>query len=235
MANILPLYQSILNELIRQIESGELAENTKLPSEQKLGEMYHVSRITVRRALSELERKQYIYKKQGQGSFVLQKDDADIGIHYLNVRQAIINMGATPKVKLEHFSLLVDGQNSTIRSELGLNADDYLYQMQYMFYADDQPVFDETVYLPFNRFPKIFRSEITNNDLVPFLVKKYGLTADFFTHTQAGLITKDNRQLFQLNVGDPLVKVQTSGIEKQEVIFYSTATVVGDLIMYIIS
>ncbi|VDG20841.1 transcription regulator [Lactobacillus plantarum] [Lactiplantibacillus mudanjiangensis] len=234
MANIVPLYQSMLNELIRQIEAGELTENSKLPSEQKLGEMYHVSRITVRRALAELERKQYIYKKQGQGSFVLKKDDTDLGVRYLNVREAISNMDAVPLVKLESFKLIVDGSESEVRKVLGLNTDDYLYQMRYMFYAGEHPVFHETVYLPFTRFPHIYNSEISHNDLVPFLVKKYGLKAEFFTHTQAGLITKENRQTFELNVGDPLVNVQTSGIESREVMYYSRATVVGDLIMYIV-
>ncbi|WP_236720544.1 GntR family transcriptional regulator [Lactiplantibacillus plantarum] len=59
-SKIVPLYQSMLNDLIRQIESGELVENAKLPSEQKLGEKYDVSRITVRRALAELENKDYM-------------------------------------------------------------------------------------------------------------------------------------------------------------------------------
>ena len=220
-SKIVPLYQSMLNDLIRQIESGELVENAKLPSEQKLGEKYDVSRITVRRALAELENKDYIYKKQGQGSFVKNKEDIDLGIHYLDVRKAIENMNAVPEIRLEAFKLIVD-------------SDVYLYYLRYMVYADHRPVFHEQAYLPFERFPRIFNSEIVNNDLMPFLVKKYGLKASFFSHTQPALITKSNRKEFDLNVGDPMIYMQTRGIEEKEIIYYRKAAVVGNLIMYIV-
>ena len=233
-SKIVPLYQSMLNDLIRQIESGELVENAKLPSEQKLGEKYDVSRITVRRALAELENKDYIYKKQGQGSFVKNKEDIDLGIHYLDVRKAIENMNAVPEIRLEAFKLIVDGSESDVRKVMEINSDVYLYYLRYMVYADHRPVFHEQVYLPFERFPRIFNSEIVNNDLMPFLVKKYGLKASFFSHTQPALITKSNRKEFDLNVGDPMIYMQTRGIEEKEIIYYRKAAVVGNLIMYIV-
>ncbi|ASG80678.1 GntR family transcriptional regulator [Lactobacillus pentosus] len=233
-SKIVPLYQSMLNDLIRQIESGELAENVKLPSEQKLGEKYDVSRITVRRALAELEHKGYIFKKQGQGSFVQTKEDVDLGIHYLDVHKAIQNMNAVPEIKLESFKLIVDGSESDAREVMGLKSDDYLYYFRYMLYADHQPVFHEQIYLPFDRFPRIYNSEIANNELMPFLVKKYGLHASFFSHTKPSLITKDNRKEFGLNVGDPMIYMHTRGIEQKETIYYRKAAVVGNLIMYIV-
>ncbi|KSV56945.1 hypothetical protein ATO21_02590 [Pediococcus acidilactici] len=63
-------YKQISEELIQQIESGEFAIKSKLPSEKELCNQYDVSRITVRKALAELEEKGYITRRQGQGSFV---------------------------------------------------------------------------------------------------------------------------------------------------------------------
>ena len=61
-------------QLVRQLERliGEIAgkEDTCLPSERELCEKYAVSRITVRRALSELEEAGQIYRVQGKGAFV---------------------------------------------------------------------------------------------------------------------------------------------------------------------
>ncbi|MDD9147922.1 MULTISPECIES: GntR family transcriptional regulator [unclassified Sporolactobacillus] len=234
MANIVPLYQSMLNDLIRQIESGELPEDSKLPSEQKLGEIYHVSRITVRRALTELENKQYISKKQGQGSFVLRREDENLGVRYLNVRQIIEQTEAIAKMKLLSYQLLVNEELPDMREKLDLTSDDYMYAIENMFYADDHPVFHQKIYLPYERFPSIYHSELANNgDVIPFLIKKYNLDVQFFTHSKAGLISKKNRKLFNLNVGDPLVDVYTHGIEQRKVVYYSEATVVGNLIMYI--
>lgn len=64
-----PLYSQLAKALRKQIES-ELIFGEKLPSEKEIGEMYSVSRTTVRLAMDELEKTGYIYRLQGKGSFV---------------------------------------------------------------------------------------------------------------------------------------------------------------------
>lgn len=49
--------------------AGEYAAHDQLPSESDLGELFGVSRITVRRALGTLENEGLIYRRQGLGSF----------------------------------------------------------------------------------------------------------------------------------------------------------------------
>lgn len=65
-----PLYKTILNELKKQIFSGQLPLNSQLPTEKELSEQYQVSRITSKRALTELEQAGLIYRVRGKGSFV---------------------------------------------------------------------------------------------------------------------------------------------------------------------
>lgn len=60
------LYNSIQDKII----SGAWYEGMLIPSESQLCEMYQVSRITVRRALKELEEQSLVYKIQGKGTFV---------------------------------------------------------------------------------------------------------------------------------------------------------------------
>jgi len=235
MNNIMPLYQSMLNDLIQKIESGQLPDDSKLPSEQKLGESYKVSRITVRRALAELENRDYIYKKQGQGSFVSAKDESNYKIHFLDVEKKIEDMGAIPKVELQKFELNVDGSEKRARKELNLGSDDYLYVIQFMYYADDEPAFLEKIFLPFSEFPMIHKSEVENNNkFIPFIAKKYEQKPEFISETEAALITRGNRKIFNLNVGDPLVNIQKRGIFNGKIVYYSQSTVVGDLIMFIV-
>lgn len=236
MANNSPLYQSMLNELIRQIESGEMKENEKLPSEQQLGAIYEVSRITVRRALAELEKKQYIYKKQGQGSFVQQKQDQNLGIQYIDVRQAISNMNLQPKVKLLKFALNIDGSESSIRHLMKLSEDDYFYIIEQLFYGDNVPLLHERIYLNYTRFPEIRMSEIKNNEVIPFLTKKYDLTnAKFSSEKFAYLLTKKERKIFsKSNVGDPMLAIETVGRERDHVFYKSETLVVENLPLYLI-
>lgn len=65
-----PLYMKILDDLIRDIETGVYQENDQIPTEFELSETYKVSRITSKRALMELEAKGMIFRIRGKGSFV---------------------------------------------------------------------------------------------------------------------------------------------------------------------
>lgn len=66
----IPLYAFIKRELKSQIESGELPEGTRVPSEFELARTYNVSRNPTRQALRDLEREGYIIRTPGRGSFV---------------------------------------------------------------------------------------------------------------------------------------------------------------------
>ena len=50
-----PLYQQIYDEIKDAIEKGVYAPKERIPSELELAEQYEVSRITVRRAVEELD------------------------------------------------------------------------------------------------------------------------------------------------------------------------------------
>lgn len=65
-----PRYLTIYKQLKEQIVSGTLQPNEQLPTELQLADTYGVSRITSKRALTELESRGLIYRKQGSGSFV---------------------------------------------------------------------------------------------------------------------------------------------------------------------
>lgn len=65
-----PIHRQLSLILEDQIVLGEWISGMLLPTENELCEEYHVSRITVRKALDNLERKGLINRIQGKGSFV---------------------------------------------------------------------------------------------------------------------------------------------------------------------
>ena len=67
---LIPLYQIIINTIQERIQTGEFRKDDKLPSEAQLMEEFNTSRITVTRALKELEHRGVIYRLKGKGSFV---------------------------------------------------------------------------------------------------------------------------------------------------------------------
>ena len=71
-----PKYKEIYDSILEAINRGEYAEGQRLPSEQQLVEQFRVSRPTVGRALSELERRGKVVRRMGSGTYV-GKDRAD--------------------------------------------------------------------------------------------------------------------------------------------------------------
>ncbi len=65
-----PLYEKIFTHYQEQILSGELPSGSRLPSENVLGQLFGVSRITVSRALKELEQARLVRRIKGSGSYV---------------------------------------------------------------------------------------------------------------------------------------------------------------------
>lgn len=61
-----PLYKQIIDDLVAAIESGQLPVGAKLPTEKELSLTYGVSRITSKRALTELETSGLITRTQGK-------------------------------------------------------------------------------------------------------------------------------------------------------------------------
>lgn len=69
-SSFVPLHAQLKNLLQRRIMGGEWAAEQPIPSEPALCERYGVSRITVRRALSDLEAEGFLRRERGRGTFV---------------------------------------------------------------------------------------------------------------------------------------------------------------------
>ncbi len=74
-----PLYLQLVDQLEMEIRNSMLA-NDKLSSERELTKMYGVSRITVRLALQELEKRGLVYKKHGKGTYVSEISDSAVDL-----------------------------------------------------------------------------------------------------------------------------------------------------------
>lgn len=64
------LYKQIYDDLKKKIDSGELKEDTSLPSGKELAGMYNASAITITKALNTLRDEGYLNRVKGKGSFV---------------------------------------------------------------------------------------------------------------------------------------------------------------------
>jgi len=67
MLNMTKKYERIKQDISEKIISEIYHVNDKLPTESEIMKIYHVSRFTVRRAIDELEKENFVYSIQGGG------------------------------------------------------------------------------------------------------------------------------------------------------------------------
>ncbi len=99
-----PRHEQISDWLREHIEQGTYEVDEKLPSEKQLGEQFDVSRVTVRRALQTLESEDYIYRRQGLGSFVKERRAAQGLVRLTDFAQDMAQAGLEASSNVEHYA-----------------------------------------------------------------------------------------------------------------------------------
>ena len=103
--NAEPLYRQLMARIRDDVSSGVYPAESQIPSEQEMCARYSVSRVTVRRAISELTDEGILRKQQGKGTFVctpkLCRDLRDINSFHECCRM----QGVTPGTRLIHAQL----------------------------------------------------------------------------------------------------------------------------------
>ncbi|WP_318615691.1 GntR family transcriptional regulator [Sporosarcina sp. YIM B06819] len=68
--NAYPLYAQIADDMRLNIQTEKWQEGERIPTEMELCDIYHVSRITVRKAIDELMKENLLIRERAKGTFV---------------------------------------------------------------------------------------------------------------------------------------------------------------------
>lgn len=158
-----PLYLQLEETLLQGIHEGIFSPGSKLPTENELSETYHVSRVTVRKALQRLEDQQYIDRKAGKGTYVaekkLQRNFAG------NVRSFTLmceEIGMKASAQLTCIKLLSPDKKQ--QELMRLKPDEQVLFIERIRYADGQPVLIERDYFS-EEFRFLFSEDLEQHSL----------------------------------------------------------------------
>ncbi|MGM0138295.1 hypothetical protein IGI65_000709 [Enterococcus sp. DIV0755b] len=171
-----PLYLKILRDLEDKIASGQLAAGDQLPTEKELAEQYHVSRITSKRALNELEQQGLIKRTRGKGSFVTSTNTENTNTNRVLLLLpftddiAIGNLSGSilPVMQDAHYELMIatyDFLNTHTTQDIKNEFDGLIYYTE-----DENQHLDVLFELSFADFPIVLLDkEVTDLKLPSFL------------------------------------------------------------------
>lgn len=203
-----PLYQQLENILRSEIERGERAAGTRIPTENELSEQYNVSRVTVRKALARLSELGYLERKTGKGTFVAEKKlQRGISAGAVSFTELCKLIGATPGAKT--IKIALEDPSAKDIELMNLKPEEKIVVLERIRYADSKPVVLES-----NRFPEmfsfLFSENLNDQSLYEILKTKYNI---FLEHSSKAIDIifappKEARSL-EIAKGYPLLRIDS--------------------------
>lgn len=199
----LPLYDQIERNLRDLIVNGQLQPGEMMPSEWDLSELYKVSRLTVRRALEELVRQNWLERKHGVGTFVRQPVIASIADSKLSFTEQMRAIGRKPSSHIVEQRVVA----ATIKIARALRIPEgaSLFEIIRVRLADDIPILLETSCLSLDRFPSLATRTWSQEDsLYKILSEEYSISITGMDHTlKPVLLTETEARYLQAKAGTP--------------------------------
>jgi len=150
------LYVQIYSIIKEKIENGDWPAGTQIPTEDELCKTYNVSKATVRIAIAELGRDEYLVRKQGKGTFVTHSMP-HLGVD-MKTRLTENMFGEGVKVKKEILVKGIKAPSDEIKEYLK-TGDDIFYVLCKRV-VDGEPVYLEESFFPLFLFPNIEAEDI---------------------------------------------------------------------------
>ncbi len=231
--NNIPQYVKIKNYIKENIKQGKIKAGGKIPSEKDLGDIFNVSRITATTAIRDLVNEGLVYRIQGKGTFVTEKNFEDIRKHRF--------------YGFENDSSLTKGQHKTL-SKSKIKANEELCEK--MDISNGEEVFEivrtkiingkvnalEYVYLPVKYYLSldIEKSEI---NLIHDMVEEYCFLKQKRAKIYIDPIISGKREeeLMKIQMNSPVLlweKITFS--EEEKIIEYSKNIINSDLYKFYI-
>lgn len=202
-----PLHSQLKEALLALIKNGQFREGDPIPTENEIGQYFDVSRITVRRAISELAQEGYLAARQGKGTFVTRPKIERPITHLRSFSTATVNKGHKPGSRL--LALRHDRAGEYIAAALKIRPNDWVWVIERLRLIDDEPIGVSTIhlFLPSNLSLTPFELE-QDISLWSILEKKELILARAEETIEAVAADERQAQLLQVEAGAPLLLVE---------------------------
>jgi DNA-binding GntR family transcriptional regulator len=203
-----PLYQQLCSLLRDRIDSGVYRPGDPFPSEAELTSQHSVSRITVRRAISELEREGLVVTRQGAGTFVADPSRAAARC-LMSFTSDVLRNGRTPGSEL--ISLRTEAGPDHAARQLELADDIALIHIKRLRTVDEMPVYLSDAFIPAAVLPDLTPDELARSgldqSLYRLLERRHPAPLEDGEEVATAVIANDEvREIFELPQQSPVIR-----------------------------
>lgn len=168
-----PLYYQLYEILHEQIKGGEWKPEEMLPTESELVERYDLSRATVRQAFEMLVNQGWVYRRQGQGTFVSRPLFEQNINRIISFWEDMQQRGLKPGTRVLSSEIIQAGDE--VIDSLQVEPNEELASLIRLRMADDEPLSVEHSLLVHRFCPGILEQDYENNSLRKMLIDQYNI------------------------------------------------------------
>lgn len=222
--NGVPLYLQVKEKILEDIKTNYKV-NDIIPAEGKLEEKYQVSRITIRKAIEVLEKENIVVKKQGRGTFVLEKkvlyDANSIG----SLTQRLSEQKHLLTTKSISFEIIEE--EHFVKDLLNCST---LLCIRRTRLLDEVPFALMTNYFDIRTVPDIDK-KLNLESLYSFLKEEYNIEfSNAEEIVEAIAASKTDSEKLNIKEGSPLLSLKRLSFDKKNnPIEYSNLIIIGDM------
>lgn len=169
-ASQIPLYHQLKQIIIEDIKTGKYDIGEQLPTETELCDSYHVSRITVRRAIADLVSEKVLYKKQGKGTFVSESKIERELISIGSFSDITTESGKAPSTQI--LETKIKKTTKELCKKLKIAPEDDVLELKRLLRINGEPFIFEISHYPISRFPDI-ETHISSHQSTYKILRKY--------------------------------------------------------------
>lgn len=218
--NSLPLYAQIIEVFLEAIREGRLKPEDRLPTQDELTRHFGVSLAPVKQALSELEERGIITRRQGLGTFV--RDTTPLReerILYTRIpwfTREMKERGSVPTSELLNLYTLPAGQDEEVQRELQLQAKDQVICIRRLRLANGEPLSLQTAHIVAEMFPGLVERGLrAEESLTEVMANEYGMEiAASQQRISATAADAEDAHRLHVAVGSPLLLIQRTSYLK---------------------
>lgn len=223
-----PRYHQLKEILRERIRSGEWKPGDLIPSERELSEVYDISRMTARQAITELVNEGVFYREQGRGTFVAQNKITQQLLHLTGFTEDIRSRGQQPSTRVLAASMVP--ADEVVAEHLRITAGDPIFVLRRLRLADDEPLAIEVSMLHFKGCERLAEEDLEHQSLYQLLESTYGvplMEAD--QEIEAGLASEEEAKILGVAPGSAVLYTRrTTYTERNRPIEYAKSVYRGN-------
>ncbi|ADH08239.1 MULTISPECIES: GntR family transcriptional regulator [Bacillus cereus group] len=201
-------YKQIADVLEQNIRDGLFNETKKLPTEEALMNRFEVSRNTIRKVISQLVNRGYIFQVQGSGMFLRETSVTDY-INLGSLRGLTKNL-ISQNIETKVLELEVIDADEEIAKRMQCEAETRLYFLKRLRIVDAKPFSIEVSYFKKDIIPYL-NEEIALSSVYSYFIEDLRLNIGFADKViSCEKVNKENAQLLELNEGDPALLIENT-------------------------